>query len=151
MDQGLYLDPLSHYSTKVHVGYESLPSLVSIYQLLTANQPQPAQKAWTLGPTTSPQTVFELLCLQDSSTMFPFTNIWASEDGPDKVYSALYIETLVLLLNFLRNQADAGASWSLLGLAIRLAQAIGMHCPPDPESISDPAEKDEAIIHHHIC
>lgn len=89
MDQGLYLDPISHYSTRVHVGYESLPSLVSIYQTITANQPQPAQKAWTLGPTTSPQTVFELLCLQDSSTMFPFTNIWASGDGPDKVYSAL--------------------------------------------------------------
>ncbi|KAL6812693.1 hypothetical protein V8C40DRAFT_277797 [Trichoderma camerunense] len=167
MDQGLYLDPLSHYSTRVHVGYESLPSLISIYQTISANQPQPAQKAWTLGPTTSPQTVFELLCLQDSSTMFPFTNIWASGDGLDKVYTccsfqclrfsnflsfpnAEIVQTLILLLNFLRNQADAGASWSLLGLAIRLAQAIGMHCPPDPESISDPTEKDEAIIHHDI-
>ncbi|KAL6699228.1 hypothetical protein J3F84DRAFT_405981 [Trichoderma pleuroticola] len=95
-DGGLYLDPLSHYSTRVHVGYESLPSLVSIYQTLSANQPQPAQKAWTIGPTTSPQTVFELLCLQDLSTMFPFTNIWAPEDGLDKVYSALPEDEAIL-------------------------------------------------------
>ncbi|UKZ80249.1 hypothetical protein TrVFT333_008006 [Trichoderma virens FT-333] len=96
MDQGLYLDPLSAYKTRVHLGYESLPSLVSIYQTTSADQPQPIQKKWTLGPTTSPQTVFELLCLQDSSTMFPFTNIWAPEDGPDKVYSALPEEEALL-------------------------------------------------------
>ncbi|KAL7955198.1 hypothetical protein V8C34DRAFT_316635 [Trichoderma compactum] len=189
MDQGLYLDPLSHYSTRVHVGYESLPT---------------GSEGVTLGPTTSPQTVFELLCLQDSSTLFPLTNIWAPEDGPDKesLFSILppfinfpqseatlspflyeraksrsdvltnpslrscgvqlassdvdseilkarvfaccafqclrfsnflsfpnteIVQTLVLLLNFLRNQADAGAS-----------------------CISDLTEKDEAIIHHHI-
>ncbi|EHK24202.1 uncharacterized protein TRIVIDRAFT_219660 [Trichoderma virens Gv29-8] len=167
MDQGLYLDPLSAYKTRVHLGYESLPSLVSIYQTTSADQPQPVQKKWTLGPTTSPQTVFELLCLQDSSTMFPFTNIWAPEDGPDKVYACCAfqclrfsnflsfpntetIQTLILLVNFLRNQADAGASWSLLGLAIRLAQTIGIHCSSDPEGLSDKNERDETLVHKHI-
>ncbi|PNP38473.1 hypothetical protein TGAMA5MH_09554 [Trichoderma gamsii] len=55
-----------------------------------------------------------------------------------------------MLVNYLRNQGDAGASWSMLGLAIRLAQALGIHCTPDPNTISNTQRREEAIIKSSI-
>lgn len=76
-----------------------------------------------------------------------------------------------MLVNFLMNQADAGAAWSMLGrlhtfsaispsellvsdtglgLTIRLAQSLGLHCSPTPEIIQDPAKKDQAIVKFYI-
>lgn len=69
------------------------------------------------------------------------------------------------------NQADAGASWSMLGklralstilerglcttdvdlgLAIRLAQSIGLYFPSDPDGMKDSVEKDKATTEHYI-
>jgi hypothetical protein len=39
---------------------------------------------------------------------------------------------------------------TLLGLNIRLAQSLGMHCSPDPSTISDPAIIDEARVKFYI-
>lgn len=76
-----------------------------------------------------------------------------------------------MLVNFLMNQADAGASWSMLGksyalsadldralsfsdtdlgLTIRLAQSLGLHCSPNPDAIEDSAEIDKATVKYYI-
>ncbi|EHK20607.1 uncharacterized protein TRIVIDRAFT_69132 [Trichoderma virens Gv29-8] len=60
------------------------------------------------------------------------------------------VQALIMLVNYLRNQGDAGASWSMLGLAIRLAQTLGIHCTPDPNSISNAKKREEAIIKSSI-
>ncbi|KAJ6786108.1 hypothetical protein PWT90_02464 [Aphanocladium album] len=262
MAQGLYLDPIRPYSSKVHLGRGSLPDV------FTAGNGSASHK--------DAQTIFELLCLQDSSSTFPFTNLWSPDDGPEVVYDALpsdemvlvhldfcllsmfrimpsivdidefkmtlatvfqyrsqsrlcpealpsectpawfgvlfgilacavqlassesrsetmkarvfgklqqgyfsniryiltvfsypqgccaykcltlsnflsypsleTIQTLLLLVNFLRNQADASASWAMLGLTIRLAQSMGMHCLPHLDSVTDENEKRRLII-----
>ncbi|KUL87001.1 hypothetical protein ZTR_05663 [Talaromyces verruculosus] len=86
---GLYVDPISPYGSKVHLGFESLPNLLSTYQGLNLWEPQLDRGLPSSFSSPNPQTVFELLCLQDSSTSFPFTNLWGPEDGPERVYSAL--------------------------------------------------------------
>jgi hypothetical protein len=42
------------------------------------------------------------------------------------------IQALAIFLNVLLNMYNAGVSWAMLGLAIRLAQTLGLHrkCPP---------------------
>ncbi|KAK1254094.1 hypothetical protein MKX08_008089 [Trichoderma sp. CBMAI-0020] len=251
MAQGVFVDLTLPYGTKVHLGSESLPGVFS-----TAGQ---KGKDPSLNPSMDPKAIFELLCLQNSSTTFPFTNLWMPGDGIEKVYSALpeddvilshfrlyqeslfhlessiihlrnfetslleflqrrrntpldafleplsvypiswfgllfgmlacgaqlasiegqldttkawvfaccsfqclrscnftsypnieVVQTLIMLVNYLRNQGDAGASWSMLGLAIRLAQALGIHCTPDPHTISNTKEREEAIIKSSI-
>ncbi|UKZ78906.1 hypothetical protein TrVFT333_006652 [Trichoderma virens FT-333] len=252
--QGLYVDLALPYSTKVHLGSESLPGVFSMSGR-KGKQPSVA----SLKLSTDPRLIFELLCLQDSSTTFPFTNLWMPSDGIEKVYSALpeddvilklfreslfhlepsivnvrnfetmlleflrkrrtvppntypeplsestiswfgllfgilscgaqlaavegvegaldttkawvfaccsfqclrfcnftsypnieVVQALIMLVNYLRNQGDAGASWSMLGLAIRLAQTLGIHCTPDPNSISNAKKREEAIIKSSI-
>lgn len=80
----------------------------------------------------------------------------------------------MLLVNFLRNQADAGASWSMLGksaqtlkaeisdgslsalianvlgLNARLAQSLGIHCSQDPSTVSEPTRRHEARVKFYI-
>lgn len=80
MTQGLYLDPIQPYNSKVHLGRESLPNILSTAKYFAVNGATPRQDA---------QTIFELLCLQDSSSTFPFTNLWSPDDGPEAVYTAL--------------------------------------------------------------
>lgn len=88
--QGLYIDPMPPYNSKLHVGPDSLPHLLSIYQSLnTRQEEQQGPRSVSFNRRTNPQTIFELLCLQDSSSGFPFTNLWGPEDGPEKVLSAL--------------------------------------------------------------
>ncbi|RFU80529.1 c6 zinc finger domain [Trichoderma arundinaceum] len=92
MSQGLYVDPVAPYGTKLHLGPESLPSLLAKYQSLSSHQQHQERKNPYLAafkPPTNPQTIFELLCLQDSSAIMPFTNLWKPEDGPEIVYEAL--------------------------------------------------------------
>ncbi|KAJ3499587.1 hypothetical protein NLG97_g207 [Lecanicillium saksenae] len=229
MAQGLYLDPIRPYNSKVHLGRGSLPDVFSSSNSLASHK--------------DTQTIFELLCLQDSSSTFPFTNLWSPDDGPEVVYDALpsdetifahldfcllsmfrimpsiididnlkaslatvfqfrsqsrlcpqdlpsectpawfgvlfgilacgvqlassesrsetmkarvfgerleTIQTLLLLVNFLRNQADASASWAMLGLTIRLAQSLGMHCLPPLDSPVDETEKRRLVIKHSL-
>ncbi|KAL7787263.1 hypothetical protein V8C43DRAFT_324069 [Trichoderma afarasin] len=255
--QGLFVDLALPFSTKVHLGSESLPGIFSMSGRIGK---QPSTTPIKLS--TDPRLIFELLCLQDSSTTFPFTNLWMPGDGIEKVYSALpeddvilnhfrlyqeslfhlepsivnlrhfetalleflrkrravtpnsyleplsestsswfgllfgilscgaqlavvegaegeldttkawvfaccsfqclrfcnftsypnieVVQALIMLVNYLRNQGDAGASWSMLGLAIRLAQTLGLHCTPDPNSISNPRKREEAIIRSSI-
>lgn len=87
--QGVYVDPAFPYRSQVHLGSESLPNLLFIYQNLNSRQTPMEMQHPYLNPSPSPQAIFELLCLQDSSTNFPFVNLWTPEDGPEKVYSAL--------------------------------------------------------------
>jgi hypothetical protein len=92
MSQGLYVDPVAPYDTKVHLGPESLPSLLAKYQSLSFHQQLQDQRDPQIAafkPPTNPQTIFELLCLQDSSAVMPFTNLWRPEDGPEIIYKAL--------------------------------------------------------------
>lgn len=89
---GLYVDPVAPYDTKLHLGPDSLPSLLAKYESLSSNQQNQERNCWqgaAFKPPTNPQTIFELLCLQDSSTVSPFTNLWKPEDGPEVVYNAL--------------------------------------------------------------
>ncbi|KAL6812266.1 hypothetical protein V8C40DRAFT_123462 [Trichoderma camerunense] len=257
---GLYVDPVAPYDTKLHLGPDSLPSLLAKYESLSSNQQNQERNCWqgvAFKPPTNPQTIFELLCLQDSSTVSPFTNLWKPEDGPEVVYNALpedealrgyvrffqysllrilpftinfpqfeaalseflhqrsehptealqtppsactltwfgllfsilacgaqlgsdqeselikarvfaccgfqclrmsnflsfpdihTIQALILLANFLQNQANAGASWSILGLTIRLAQTLGLHWSPDPDTV-DVDQRDEATVKYYI-
>jgi hypothetical protein len=39
---------------------------------------------------------------------------------------------------------------AIIGLAIRLAQALGIHCTPDPNNISNTKKREEAIIKSSI-
>lgn len=72
-----------------------------------------------------------------------------------------------MLVNFLRNQADASASWSILGkkrqishvytttdlclgLTVRLAQGIGLHYAPNPYESTDITVDKAAIVKHAI-
>ncbi|KAL5090761.1 hypothetical protein Trisim1_004067 [Trichoderma cf. simile WF8] len=257
---GLYVDPVAPYDTKLHLGPDSLPSLLAKYESLSSNPQHQERNCWqgaAFKPPTNPQTIFELLCLQDSSTVSPFTNLWKPEDGPEVVYIALpedealrgyvhffqysllrilpftinfpqfeaalseflhqrskhpeealqnppsactltwfgllfsilacgaqlgsdqeselikarvfaccgfqclrmsnflsfpdihTIQALILLANFLQNQANAGASWSILGLTIRLAQTLGLHWSPDPDTV-DADQRDEATVKYYI-
>ncbi|KIW47283.1 uncharacterized protein PV06_02864 [Exophiala oligosperma] len=102
--QGLYIDPMPPYNSKLHVGPDSLPHLLSIYQSLnTRQEEQQGPRSVSFNRRTNPQTIFELLCLQDSSSGFPFTNLWGPEDGPEKVLSALpEDETLLSCFRFCR-------------------------------------------------
>ncbi|KAL6894805.1 hypothetical protein GGI43DRAFT_424666 [Trichoderma evansii] len=254
MAQGLFVDLALPYNTKVHLGSESLPSVFSMAGGKGKDPSSPPLKL-----SMDPKVIFELLCLQDSSTTFPFTNLWMPGDGIEKVYSALpeddvilshfrlyqeslfhleasiinlrnfetslleflhrrrnipphalldhlpeypiswfgllfgmlacgaqlasiegelditkawvfaccgfqclrscnftsypnleVVQALIMLVNYLRNQGDAGASWSMLGLAIRLAQALGIHCTPDPNTISNTKRREEAVIKSSI-
>ncbi|KAL7942743.1 hypothetical protein V8C42DRAFT_331790 [Trichoderma barbatum] len=260
MSMGLYVTPVAPYNTKLHLGPDSLPSLLAKYQSLNSHQQHQdwnRSRGDAFKPPTNPQTIFELLCLQDSSTISPFTNLWKPEDGPEVVYNALpedeslkgyiqffqsslfrilpctinfpqfeaalseflyqrakhpaetlqnppfactptwfgllfgilacgtqlgsdqeselikarvfaccafqclrlsnfisfpdihTIQTLILLVNFLQNQANAGASWSILGLTIRLAQTLGLHCSPDPDTIAID-QQNEATVKYYI-
>lgn len=80
--QGLYLDPIQPYSSKVHLGRGSLPDIFSTANLSAAHM--------------DTQTIFEMLCLQDTSSTFPFTNLWSPDDGPEVVYDALPPDETVL-------------------------------------------------------
>ncbi|KAL7911537.1 hypothetical protein GGI35DRAFT_293329 [Trichoderma velutinum] len=257
---GLYVDAVAPYDTKLHLGPDSLPSLLAKYQSLSSHRQHQEQNRWqeaAFKPPTNPQTIFELLCLQDSSTVSPFTNLWKPEDGPEVVYNALpedeslrgyvrffqnslfrilpftidfphfeaslseflqqrskhpaealqnppsactltwfgllfgilacgaqlgsdhepelikarvfaccafqclrmsnylsfpdihTIQALIMLANFLQNQANAGASWSILGLTIRLAQTLGLHWSPDPDTV-EVDQQDEATVKYYI-
>ncbi|KAL7932853.1 hypothetical protein V8C35DRAFT_328081 [Trichoderma chlorosporum] len=257
---GLYVNPVAPYDTKLHLGPDSLPSLLVKYQSLSSHQQHQERhqlQGAAFKPPTNPQTIFELLCLQDSSTVSPFTSLWKPEDGPEIVYNALpedeslrgyvrffqgslfrilpciinfsqfeaalsdflhqrakhptealqcppsactltwfgllfsilacgaqlgsdqeselikarifaccafqclrmnnffsfpdiqTVQTLILLVNFLQNHANAGASWSILGLTIRLAQSLGLHCSPDPDSVAVD-QKDEVTVKYYI-
>ncbi|UKZ54283.1 hypothetical protein TrVGV298_008091 [Trichoderma virens] len=89
---GLYVNSVAPYNTKLHLGPDSLPSLLAKYQSLSSNQHHQERNnsnGAAFKPPTNPQTIFELLCLQDSSTVSPFTNLWKPEDGPEVVYNAL--------------------------------------------------------------
>ncbi|RFU79394.1 phenylacrylic acid decarboxylase [Trichoderma arundinaceum] len=91
MTQGLFVDLTLPYDTKVHLGSESLPGVFSMSGR--------AGKEPTLSPlklSMNPKMIFELLCLQDSSTTFPFTNLWMPSDGIEKVYSALPDDDVIL-------------------------------------------------------
>ncbi|PTB39101.1 uncharacterized protein TrAFT101_008098 [Trichoderma asperellum] len=260
MSQGLYVNPIAPYNAKVHLGPESLPSLLTMYQSLSSHQQLQGRSSPSIaafGPSTNPQTIFELLCLQDSGALIPFANLWKPEDGPEIIYKALpedehiksyvqyfqtslfrilpftinfvqfeaalsrflnakrnnpitalqnpppdcrltwfgllfsilscsaqlrsdqesellkagvfaccsfqclrlnnfisfpdihTIQALILLVNFLQNQANAGASWSILGLTIRLAQTLGLHCSPDPDNVAID-QKGEATVKYYI-
>ncbi|KAL7924612.1 hypothetical protein ACQKWADRAFT_271803 [Trichoderma austrokoningii] len=260
ISQVFYVNPIAPYNTKVHLGPESLPSLLTTFQRLSSLQQLQGQNSSSITafkPSTNPQTIFELLCLQDSGTLIPFANLWKPEDGPEVVYKALpgdeqiksyvqffqaslfrilpftinfvqfeaalsrflserrknpnaalqtppaectltwfgllfgilacsaqlrydqesellkasvfaccsfqclrlnnfisfpdthTIQALILLVNFLQNQANAGASWSILGLTIRLAQTLGLHCSPDPDDVAID-QKGEATINFYI-
>ncbi|KAM0453582.1 hypothetical protein ACHAPV_008916 [Trichoderma viride] len=197
LSQGLYVNPIAPYNTKVHLGPESLPSLLTTFQHLSSLQQLQGHSSPPIAafkPSTNPQTIFELLCLQDSGALIPFANLWKPEDGPEVIYKALpedeqiksaqlryeqesellkagvfaccsmqclrlnnfisfpdthTIQALILLVNFLQNQANAGASWSILGLTIRLAQTLGLHCSPDPDDVAV-EQKREATVNYYI-
>ncbi|KAK3724353.1 hypothetical protein LTR37_000977 [Vermiconidia calcicola] len=54
------------------------------------------------------------------------------------------IQSLVVIGNVMTNNLNAGTSWSLLGLTIRLAQGLGLHrvCPPNiPREVVYPRSK----------
>lgn len=87
--RGLHFDPAEPYGTKVHIGPESLPTVVSASPNFKNLQPQPELNG-------DAQTIFELLCLQDASVTFPFTNLWRPDDGPEAVYSALPEDEVIL-------------------------------------------------------
>lgn len=89
--QGLFVDLALPFSTKVHLGSESLPGIFSMSGR-TGKQPSTTQ----VKLSTDPRLIFELLCLQDSSTTFPFTNLWMPGDGIEKVYSALPEDDVIL-------------------------------------------------------
>lgn len=89
--QGLFVDLALPFSTKVHLGSESLPGIFSMSGR-TGKQPSTTP----LKLSTDPRLIFELLCLQDSSTTFPFTNLWMPGDGIEKVYSALPEDDVIL-------------------------------------------------------
>ncbi|KAH8800647.1 hypothetical protein F5884DRAFT_685335 [Xylogone sp. PMI_703] len=61
-----------------------------------------------------------------------------------------HVQALILLGSCLRNQTNAEASWSLLGLTIRLAQSLGMHCTPNGSTISDPVKREVVERKNHI-
>ncbi|KAK4070870.1 transcriptional regulator family: Fungal Specific TF [Trichoderma harzianum] len=212
---GLYVDPVAPYDTKLHLGPDSLPSLLAKYESLSSNQQNQERNCWqgaAFKPPTNPQTIFELLCLQDSSTVSPFTNLWKPEDGPEVVYNALpedealrgYVRffqySLLRILPFTINfpQFEAALSeflhqrsehpaealqtppsactltwfgllFSILacgaqlgsdqeselikarvfGLTIRLAQTLGLHWSPDPDTV-DVDQRDEATMTYYI-
>jgi hypothetical protein len=92
ISQGLYVNPIAPYNTKVHLGSESLPSLLTTFQSLSSLQQvqdQSSPQIAAFKPSTNPQTIFELLCLQDSGALIPFANLWKPDDGPEVVYKAL--------------------------------------------------------------
>ncbi|ETI21030.1 hypothetical protein G647_07373 [Cladophialophora carrionii CBS 160.54] len=51
------------------------------------------------------------------------------------------VRALVGLCGNLRDQANPAASWSLLGMAIRLAQSLSLHCAPPPRKDSPVIEQ----------
>ena len=85
--QGLYVDPIRPYSTRVHIGSDALPSIASLSEKIRNQEQQGEGNA---------QTIFELLCLQDSSLTFPFLNLWEPGDGPEAVYSVLPDDDTIL-------------------------------------------------------
>lgn len=92
LSQGLYVNPIAPYNTKVHLGPESLPSLLTTFQNLSSLQQLQGHSSPPIAafkPSTNPQTIFELLCLQDSGALIPFANLWKPEDGPEVIYKAL--------------------------------------------------------------
>src|SRR5206468_972810 len=93
---GLYVDPLVPYTSKLHIGSDSLPRLLSNYQRLNPYQPDNASAIPVTSVNSNSQTIFEVLCLQDSSTGFQFTNLWNPGDGLEMVYNALPEDEVVL-------------------------------------------------------
>lgn len=93
---GVYVNPLIPYTSKLHLGSDSLPKLLSTYQRLNPCRPQHGSTISSSNTTSNPQTIFEVLCLQDSSANFPFTNLWKPDDGPEVVYNALPEDEVVL-------------------------------------------------------
>lgn len=91
MAQGIFVDLTLPYSTRVHLGPESLPSVFS-----TAGHKGKTSSSPSLKLSMDPKVIFELLCLQDSSATFPFTNLWMPGDGIEKVYSALPEDDVIL-------------------------------------------------------
>lgn len=92
LSQGLYVNPIAPYNAKVHLGPESLPSLLTMFQSLSSHQQLQDRGTPPIAafqPSTNPQTIFELLCLQDSGALIPFANLWKPEDGPEIIYKAL--------------------------------------------------------------
>lgn len=54
------------------------------------------------------------------------------------------LQSLIIIGNVMTNNLNAGTSWALLGLTIRLAQGLGVHraCPPNiPKEIVHPRSK----------
>lgn len=91
MAQGVFVDLELPYNTKVHLGSESLPSVFSMAYRKGKDPSSPSLKL-----SMDSKAIFELLCLQDSSTTFPFTNLWMPSDGVEKVYSALPEDDVIL-------------------------------------------------------
>jgi hypothetical protein len=91
MAQGVFVDLTLPYNTRVHLGSESLPGVFSMPNR-TGKEPSLS----SLKLSMDPKVIFELLCLQDSSTTFPFTNLWLPGDGIEKVYSALPDDDVIL-------------------------------------------------------
>lgn len=87
--RGLHVDPAQPYGTKIHIGPESLPTVVSASANFKNLQPQPELNG-------DAQAIFELLCLQDASVTFVFTNLWRPDDGPEAVYCALPDDEVIL-------------------------------------------------------
>lgn len=93
---GLYVDPLVPYTSKLHIGSDSLPRLLSNYQRLNPCRPKNTSAITATGVESNSQTIFEVLCLQDSSTSFQFTNLWQPGDGLELVYNALPEDEVIL-------------------------------------------------------
>ncbi|KIW12234.1 hypothetical protein PV08_09510 [Exophiala spinifera] len=56
------------------------------------------------------------------------------------------VRVLAGLAAILRVQANPAASWSLLGMAIRAAQSIGIHCVPPPTEESSDTERQSWLL-----
>ncbi|KAK6386904.1 hypothetical protein LTS17_000168 [Exophiala oligosperma] len=56
------------------------------------------------------------------------------------------VRVLAGLAAILRVQANPAASWSLLGMAIRAAQSIGIHCVPPPSKDSSDIERQAWLL-----
>lgn len=94
IQEGLYVDSLELYSSKVYLGPGSLPQLLAAYPKLRAPNAETTSPPFANDDIT-PQVIFETLCLHNSGVNFPFAVLWSPDDGPDKVCTALPSDDIV--------------------------------------------------------
>lgn len=94
IQEGLYVDSLELYSSKVYLGPGSLPQLLAAYPKLRAPNTETAS-AHLATEDVTPQAIFETLCLHNSGVNFPFAVLWSPNDGPEKVCTALPSDDVV--------------------------------------------------------